>query len=530
MKKILISDPVDVKCVDILKSEGYDVTFKPGLPADELKKIIGSYHGLIVRSETKADASLIALMDSMEVIGRAGAGVDNIDVPAATRKGILVMNTPGGNTVSAAEHTIALIMSMCRNIPQANHSMSEGKWERKKFTGTELFGKSIFIIGLGKIGREAAARCLSFGMKILAYDPVVNPSSIPANLEIEFVTLEEGFRRADIITLHVPLNENTRNLISEKTLNICKDGVKIINCARGGIVNENDILAALENGKVSSAAFDVFEKEPVSPDNPLLKHPRVICTPHLGASTQEAQGKVAVQIAEQVTSFFKNKILSGVINIPPFKTDEKLQVYYDLAVKIGYLHSKFLQEPLKEIKIKLSGSLLHSSSSFISAGVVQGFLSRVRTETINYINAPLLLKDSGISLSEIREADDSNYNNVIDVSFLTSTGETAIAGTVFGFKEQRIIKINEYLVEFNPTGNYLFYYNEDKPGVLAAVSGYLAKAGYNISGVSLGRVSEGSQALSIIGVDSPVTGQILKEITGINGIINRFMVNFHDDR
>ena len=295
MKKIIVTDAVDKKCVGILESGGFQVKYQPGISRNEIKNIISEYNGLIVRSETQVDAELISLMNNMEVIGRAGTGVDNIDVDSATRKGIIVMNTPGGNTISTAEHTMALMVSMCRNIAQANQSMRSGKWDRKAFKGTELHSKTLGIIGLGKIGREVAARSKAFGMNVIAFDPVIS-GDLANKLEVELVDLNTIFENSDIITVHVPLNDETKNLISTDTLKKCKDGVKIINCARGGIVNEADLINALDSGKVSAAAFDVYETEPPDLTGKLINHPKIVSTPHLGASTEEAQEKVAVQI------------------------------------------------------------------------------------------------------------------------------------------------------------------------------------------------------------------------------------------
>jgi D-3-phosphoglycerate dehydrogenase / 2-oxoglutarate reductase len=529
MKKILITDPVDKKCEQILISEGFEVHSAVGIKADELKKIIGSYNALIVRSETKADASLISLMDNMEVIGRAGAGVDNININAATRKGILVMNTPGGNTISAAEHTMALILSLCRNIPQAAKSLSESRWDRKKFTGSELYGKTILILGFGKIGKEVAVRAASFSMNVLAYDPVIS-STAPGGPKVEFVDLDEGFTRADFITLHVPLSNITRNLINEESLKKCKHGVRIINCARGGIVNEMDVLHAIDSGKISGAAFDVFENEPPDFSNPIFNHPKIICTPHLGASTEEAQEKVAVQIAEQVSDYFKNKIFSGAVNTLFTSIDEKLAGYLSLAQKIGHLQSQMLKGNLNEIKVRISGDFLHFNTNLITSALLTGFLSERSHETVNFINAPVILKDSGISLSETKDPDDENFNNVITTVFISDTNERLISGTVFGTKEERILRIDDELVEFSPEGNYIIYYNVDKPGVLANVSKALAESGYNISGVSLGRNAKGERALSIIGLDGEPDNLVMNRITGTDGILEVYLVNFKDGR
>jgi D-3-phosphoglycerate dehydrogenase / 2-oxoglutarate reductase len=530
MKKILITDPVDPRCAELLSAEGFEVDYKPGLKPDELKKIIGIYNALIVRSETRADVSLIALMDSMEVIGRAGAGIDNIDVDAATQKGIIVMNTPGGNTISAAEHTMALLLSMSRNIPQANASLRDKKWERKRFTGSELSGKTIFIIGLGKIGKEVALRCQAFGMEVLAYDPVINPTTLANIGEIEFVSLEEGFMKSDFITLHVPLTSTTKNLISSETLKQCKDGVRIINCARGGIVNEEDVLSFIDKGKVASAAFDVYEKEPPDFNSPVFQHPKVICTPHLGASTEEAQEKVAIQIGRQISDYFRYNNFSGSVNTPFQKIDPALEKYLLLAERLGYLQSQFLKSSLKEVKISISGEFLHFYTQLLTSGIIKGFLSDRRTENINYINAQVIFKQTGIPVSETRNPDDENYSNLLSVTFRSDEGEITIAGTVFGNREMRIVKIDNYFVEFNPEGDFLIYYNIDKPGVLASVSSLLASKGYNISGVFLGRDTVAKKALTIIGIDEKINDGIKEIINSTDGILEVYTVNSGERR
>ena len=338
MKKILISDSVDEKCTEILKSAGFNVNYKTDFRKEELLGAIADYHALVVRSSTQVDAELIEKMNHMEVIGRAGAGVDNIDVRTATRKGILVMNTPGGNTISAAEHTMALMLAASRKIPQANISLHLKKWDRKKFQGSELFGKTLGLIGLGKIGKEVAIRAKAFGMKVISFDPLVSADAV-SDLEIQLVTLDDIWKNADIISVHTPLNDRTKYLISYDELLRCKTGVVIINCARGGIVNEKDLLKALKEGKVSATGLDVFETEPPDFAIGLIQHPSVVSTPHLGASTEEAQQKVAIQIAEQIVDYFNNESLSGAVNASALKeiSNENLKAFVKLAEVLGKL-------------------------------------------------------------------------------------------------------------------------------------------------------------------------------------------------
>jgi len=519
MKKIIVTDPVDKKCVPIFETSGYEVHYKPGMPRDEIKKVISDYNGLIVRSETKVDAGLIALMNNMEVIGRAGTGVDNIDVGAATRKGIIVMNTPGGNTISTAEHTMALMISMCRNIAQANQSIRAGKWERKLFKGTELHGKTLGIVGFGKIGREVAIRSRAFGMNVIAYDPVVS-EDIASKLGIDLVDLNTIFKNSDIISVHVPLNDETKNLISEDTLQKCKDGVKIINCARGGIVNEDAIVNALDSGKVSAAAFDVYEKEPPDFSGRLINHPKIVTTPHLGASTDEAQEKVAIQIAEQIVELFQKKSARGVVNALAIQGegDGSLTPYIKLAENIGILHSQIIRGQLKQININFSGELLHSSTTLLSTAVLKGFLSKRLSEVVNLINAPYLAKEIGIVVNEIKTGANSSYTNLLTVGFETDKETRTLSGTVFGNNELRIVSIDSFHVELKPEGHMLFYKNIDKPGMLATVGKILADANINIAGLSLGRLELRKEALTVINTDTEIIESALKEISSINGV------------
>lgn len=525
MKKIIITDSVDSKCVGILEAAGHNVTYNPGMPKEEIQKVIKDYNGLVVRSATKVTSDLISLMDNMEVIGRAGTGVDNIDVDSATRKGIIVMNTPGGNTVSTAEHTMALMLTMCRNTAQANQTLRAGKWDRKKFQGTELQGKTLGIIGLGKIGREVALRSKAFQMDIIGYDPVLS-EDIASKLGISLVDLNTLFMESDIISVHVPLTEETENLISEKTLAKCKDGVKIINCARGGIVNEKDIVKALDSGKVSAAAFDVYLKEPPDFSGELIQHPKIITTPHLGASTEEAQEKVAIQIAEQMIDMFDKKPIRGAVNASAFNStvSGEVESYIKLGESLGKLHAQLTKGQLKQININYSGHLLHSATALLSTSVLKGFLSKMMTEAVNYINAPLLAEEMGVVINETKSGANSTYTNLMSVEFNTDQEKRLLAGTIFGNNELRIVQIDDFFLELKPDGNMIFYSNIDKPGVLATVSKILADSNINIAGLSLGREELGKEALTVINVDSEIGKDVIKSIAAINGVHNVYAV------
>lgn len=526
MKKILISDSVNQKSVDILKSAGHSVTYKTDFTEEELKKNIAEFNALVVRSSTKVNADLISSMQNMEVIGRAGSGVDNIDVIAASKKGILVMNTPGGNTISTAEHTFAMILALCRHIPQANQSMQAGKWERKKFSGTELRGKILAVIGLGKIGKEIVKRANAFGMNVIGFDPLL-PDSAGNELGIKLVKLDQIWPTADIITVHVPLNDATKDLIDKKTLDKCKDGVKIINCARGGIVNEQDLINAMDSGKVSGAAFDVFITEPPDNSNKLLTHPKVICTPHLGASTEEAQEIVAIQIAEQINDYFKSSKISGAVNLTGFTDGLPIEIksYTELSERLGKFSAQLLNNRLKKISIQLNGEYLHKYSKEISISFMKGFLSIKLNEPVNYINAPLFFKEMKIFFEEKLQASHSVFNNLITIEIESEEKLNKISGAVFGNNELRVVQIDDYLLEVKPEGSLILYRNIDKPGMLAAVGKILAEKNINIAGLSLGRIHAGQDALTVINVDNTIQESVLEPIKSMDGVHGVFSVH-----
>jgi len=501
------------------------VNYKTDFSREELLSVIPDYNVLIVRSSTQVDAELINRMTQMEVIGRAGAGVDNIEIKPATRKGILVMNTPGGNTISAAEHTIALMLAASRKIPQANISLHLKKWDRKRFQGTELFGKTLGLIGLGKIGKEVATRAKAFGMKVIAFDPIVSGDAI-SDLDIQLTTLDDIWKYADIISVHTPLNDRTKNLISYNELAKCKPTVTVINCARGGIVNEKDLLLALKESKISAVGLDVFETEPPDFSIGLIQHPSVVCTPHLGASTEEAQKKVAVQIAEQIVGYFKDSSVSGSVNASSLKeiSNDVLKSFVRLSEILGRLLSQIRRDTLVKIQISFSGELLKSSTKILSTSLLKGFLSEEMDTTINFINAPVIAEESGIVLEEIISTDHRDYLNLIETEIRTSSGEWKFSGTVFGNNDLRIVGMNNYQVEFKPEGNILIYNNIDKPGMLASVSQELSSSNINIASLSLGRKSEGDLAMTVVNVDTKLNEEIKKTISSIEGIKDIYTV------
>ncbi len=518
MKKILISDKLNPLCVEMFEKAGHTVDFKPGISAEELLSIISDYNAILVRSRTKVTKEVIEAGKKLEIIGRAGTGVDNIDLNAATKRGIIVMNTPGGNTRSAAEHTIAMLMSLCRHIPQANISLREGRWDRKLYSGTEVQGKTIGIIGLGKIGREVASMAQGLGMKVVGYDPVLSPE-VAQEMDVQLLTLDEIYKVSDFISVHVPLSEGTRGLISADEIEKCKDGIKFINCARGGIIDEDALLEGLKSGKVGGAAIDVFTSEP--PENKeLVNHPKVVATPHLGASTEEAQEKVAIQLAEQMIDYFAGGELRGPVNAIAVKylNDENAKPIVELAQKVGSFQNQLLIKNIKSVELFYNASKYKKYEDLLVSAFLVGLLSEISSEPINYLNAKLIAEDRGIVVSVNHNPAISKTNNYFEFKTNSSEGELNIGASIFNDVDPRIVKINEFNLEIQLSGNFIYYENIDKPGVLASVSGLLAENGINIAGLSLGRKTVGGNATTLIQVDSEINNDIVKQIESLQNI------------
>jgi D-3-phosphoglycerate dehydrogenase / 2-oxoglutarate reductase len=523
---ILIADQLEQSCIDILTREGFTVDNRPGLPPAELSAIIGGYDALVVRSQTKVTAEIIGGATHMQVIGRAGTGVDNIDVQAATRRGILVMNTPGGNTVSAAEHTISMMLALARNIPQAYASLVRGEWERKRYTGSEVFEKTLGVIGLGKIGREVASRAQGLGMRVIGYDPVIG-AEVATRSGIELVSLEELFRRSDVITVHTPLSAETKALLNDETLARCKRGVRLINCARGGIIDEGALLRALQSGQVGGAALDVFEKEPPGA-NPLFAHPRVIATPHLGASTEEAQEKVAIQIAHQIADALYGRAFMGVVNSSAMHLTlkEEIRPYVLLAERMGSMLAQLSPGKVRKVTVSVGGDFLAGAMELLKAGVLKGVLSQTTPDPVNIINAPYLASELGLSVHEQREPAARDYTNLLRVRYETERETREIAGTVFGTSAVRLVRMDGFHFEVRPEGHLLVYHNIDRPGMLARVGDILARQKVNIAGVSLGRSAAGANALTVMNVDSDIPPEAVREVVAIEGVSGVKLVKF----
>lgn len=524
MKKILISDKVNSVCADFLRANYFDVDVKIGLSKDELKSIIPNYHGLIIRHETLIDEDILGKAENLEIIGKAGMSIDKINVPEATKRGIVVMNTPGGNTISAAELTFSMILALSRKIPLADRMMKSGIWERKPLYGIELQGKTLGIIGLGNVGKEVAKKAAAFEMNVIACDPYIS-KIIAYELGIELVSFDESLKRSDIISVHAPINDKTKNLLNHESFEKCKSGIKIINCAQGGIINESDLLSALNKGKVSAAALDVFEKEPT--DNfELVNHPNVICTPHLGASTEDAQEKVARQIAMQMTDFFKGNSSIGIVNAAAiqFLNNPEIKPYLSLAEKIGRLQSFFIKSKAIKLEIIIYGSKIHKYAEVISSAYFKGYFTKNLGEKVNFVNATFYSKESSIEVNYIFKDRTQNYSNLISFSLSSASQSSVISGSVFFNLDPRIVNIDEYEVEFIPNGKLIVYYNEDAPGILSKVTTILANNKINIAGLYLGRNQRGSNALTIMSTDENVDEKIINEIQRVQGIINLFSI------
>jgi len=512
-KKILISDALAQEGIDILKKEkGLTVDVKTKLPPEELKKIIGQYDALIVRSQTKVTKDILKHAGKLKFIGRAGVGLDNIDVPEASKRGIIVMNAPGGNTISTAEHTFSLILSLSRNIPQAAHSLKQGAWERKKFMGVELYGKTLGVIGLGRIGAEVARRAASFQMKIIAHDPFLIPERAKA-LGVESVTLDELFKRADYITVHAPLTVDTKHVIGEKSIKKMKKGVRIVNCARGGIVDEKALIKAIKDGKVAGAALDVFEKEPPGKTE-LITSEKIVVTPHLGASTEEAQLNVAMDIAHSISDALAKRGIRNAANVPSIEPEllKVLDPYLNLAEKIGRMHAQLVEGYINKVKIRYVGDIVKYDTNHMTRSIMKGMLQPALEENVNYVNALVIARERGIKITEEKTKEIEDFANLIVVEVQTDKMKNFIMGTLFTKIDPRIVKINEFYMDAVPKGHMLVIYNQDKPGIVGQIGSILGKNQVNIAGMTFGRTKPGGTAMTVLNIDSFVSPKTLKEI------------------
>ena len=519
MPKVLISDALSETAVNIFRERGVDVDYEPGLGKDKerLLSVVGDYDGLAVRSATKATPPVIKAARNLKVIGRAGIGVDNIDIPAATAAGVVVMNTPYGNAITTAEHAIAMMFSLVRKIPQANQSTHAGKWEKSAFMGAEVFGKTLGVVGCGNIGSIVADRAAGLKMRVVAYDPFLTEERA-VELGVEKVELEDLLRRADIVTLHTPLTDQTRNIISRESIAKLKPGAYLVNCARGGLVDEAALKDALDAEKLAGAALDVYETEPAT-DHPLFGHPRVVATPHLGASTKEAQENVAIQIAEQMADYLTRGAVSNALNSPSVTAEEapRLKPYIALAEKLGAFAGQLTESALKKIEVTFEGDVAALNTKPLTASAVAGVLKPMLSE-VNIVNAPVIAKDRGVSVSETSNDDADAYDSIIRLKLVTEKQERTVSGTVFG-PAPRIIEIKGVGMEAGFAPHMLYVTNEDKPGFIGALGQTLGEAGVNIATFNLGRSGPGEDAIALVAVDDPVTDDVLEKVRSLSHVV-----------
>ncbi|MFA5199844.1 MAG: phosphoglycerate dehydrogenase [Candidatus Omnitrophota bacterium] len=521
MIKVLVSDALSQEGLNVFKgSKELEVDVKTDLKPDALKEIIKDYDALVVRSATKVTKDIIDAAKKLKVIGRAGVGLDNVDLDAATQKGIIVMNTPAGNTISTAEHTFSMILALSRNIPQANSSMKKGEWKRSKFMGVELYNKVLGIVGFGRIGSEVAKRALSFGMKVLAYDPFLS-KQVAESIGIELAELKKVLTESDYITVHTPLTDETRHMISDKEFGIMKKGVRIINCARGGIIDEVALAKAVKEGKVLGAAMDVFENEPLTPDNELLKLDNVVTTPHLGASTEEAQVNVAIEVAEIVRDALLGRGIRNAANYPCLDAEASkiLNPYINLGEKMGLFGGQLVEGRTEEVTISYSGTITKYDLSPVTMSIVKGLLTPILKETVNFVNGISLLKQRGIKLLESKSAQEGEFVNLIQLDIKTDKETKSISGTLSGNKQPRIVKIDDYYLELYPIGEMIFIRNLDKPGLIGNLGTLMGKNDINIAAMALGRNKPGDKAISVWSVDNQVDPKIQEKIRKIENIL-----------
>jgi D-3-phosphoglycerate dehydrogenase / 2-oxoglutarate reductase len=512
--KILISDNLHKAGVDILDQHpNIEVDFRPGLSPEELKKAIQDVDGLAIRSATKVTAELIGTAPRLKVIGRAGTGLDNVDIAAASKKGIVVMNTPGGNTITTAEHAVSLMLAMSRNIPQAYLSMREGLWEKKKYQGTEIYNKTLGIIGLGRIGRVVAERALGLKMRVVGYDPFITKEAA-SSLGVELVSLDELLARSDFITIHTPKTKETTKLLNRKAFHKMKPGIRIINCARGGIVDEAALYEALTEGKVAAAALDVFETEPPPADFPLRNLANVICTPHLGASTEEAQANVSVAICEQILEYLLYGTIMNAVNAPSVSREAlaQLRPYLTLAEALGSFQAQITEGAISSVSVAYTGEVANLDTKPLTQSLIKGLLFPVVGDEVNYVNAPALAAQRGITVSEEKIAAVEDFTTLIRLTVRAGMEDNSVSGTIFGKYEPRLVQINKFRLEAIPEGHMLFIYNTDRPGVIGAIGTTIGSHKINIARMTVGQEKERGQNIILLTTDTTVTPECLQAV------------------
>jgi len=518
MSKVLVADKLAEDGIKLLKEAGLDVDVKTGLKEDELIGIIPAYDALIVRSATKVTRPIIEAGNNLKIIGRAGVGVDNIDVEAATEKGIIVVNAPEGNTIAACEHTMAMMMALARNIPQAHALLKEGKWEKNKFMGVELRQKVLGVLGLGKIGGEVAKRAKAFEMDVIAYDPYVT-SDKAARLGVRLAELPEVLAQADFLTVHMPLTDETRHLLDKEHLSRAKQGMRLINVARGGIVDEDALYESIKEGHLAGAAIDVFEKEPTT-QSPLFELDKVIVTPHLGASTQEAQINVAVEVAREIVNCLKGEPVRTAVNLPPVipELQQLFAPYLTLVEKIGKFISQYVDWPIEKVEIQYYGELADYDVTSLTNTFLKGLLRPVLAETVNYVNAPLMAKNRGIEIAEQKSASVQDYANQVTVIVETQKGTHWVAGTVLANSQPKIVRLDGYSIDAAPSGNMLVVPHIDRPNIIGPVGVLLGEGKINIAAMQVGRQEIGGPAVMVLNIDNTVPEDILDKLLQIDGV------------
>jgi (S)-sulfolactate dehydrogenase len=514
--RVLVSDDLSPEAVQILKRAGLEVDVKVGLKPDELEAIIGGYEGLAVRSATKVTAKVLEKATRLRVVGRAGVGVDNVDLDAATRRGVVVMNTPGGSSTTVAELALAMVLSLSRHVAAATASVKAGKWEKKKFQGHELAGKTLGVVGIGNIGSVLVDRALALKMRAIAYDPFISPEAAQ-KLGVRLVELEDLWRQADVISLHVPITEQTRNLVNAAVLAKVKKGAILVNCARGGIVDEKALAEALASGHLGGAATDVFEKEPPPADHPLFKFENFVCTPHIGASTEEAQVAVAVAIAEQLAAYLQHGVVKNAVNVLGLSREvmDQLAPYLPLVEKLGSLAAQVAPTGPTEVTVEVAGELSAHPSRPLANRALVGILRRFLETPVNEVNAPAIARERGLALKEVRSAEPLDYASLVTVRVRGAGGEALVAGTVYGKNDARIVRVDGFRLEAVPDGNIIMCENDDAPGVVGNLGTALGAAGVNIARISLSRLEDKSRAFAFLNVDSAPTPEILDRLRAL---------------
>ncbi|MEM1021261.1 MAG: phosphoglycerate dehydrogenase [Pseudomonadota bacterium] len=518
MVKVLISDKMSPKAAEIFRERGVDVDEKPGMSKEELISVIGDYDGLAIRSSTKVTPDVLEAATNLKVIGRAGIGVDNINIPAASQGGVVVMNTPFGNSVTTAEHAIAMMMALARQIPEANISTQDGKWEKSRFMGVELFHKTLGLIGCGNIGSIVATRAQGLQMKVIAYDPFLTEDRA-VDLGVEKVDLETLFKRADFLSLHTPLTDSTRGIVGAEAIATMKPTARLINCARGGLVDEDALYAALKENRIAGAALDVFAEEPAKA-SPLFGLDNFIATPHLGASTTEAQVNVAIQVAEQLSDYLLNGAVTNALNMPSLSAEEapRVKPYLELAEQLGSFAGQITENAIQKVIIEYDGQVRDVNSSPITAALLTG-LMRPLMDSVNMINAPLLAKERDIEVSEVKHERDSNYQTLITLTVETLKGKRSVAGTLSARSQPRLVDINGVEIEAELGPNVLYIINADKPGFIGSLGTLIGAHDMNIATFSLGRKTPGEDALAVVTVDSGIKKALLDEIADLEHVL-----------